>query len=75
MAPAKAGGDGAAPSPRPPEPTPADTTPDALTDREPPPRGEIVVIVAAQDFRLPDVLRHVEAGRTVLVIPAPPRSA
>lgn len=29
------------------------------------------VIIAAQDFRLPDVLRHIEAGRIVRVIPAP----
>jgi hypothetical protein len=32
---------------------------------------ESAVILLAQDFRLPDVLRHIEAGRIVLVIPAP----
>jgi hypothetical protein len=34
------------------------------------------VILQAQDFRLPEVLRHIEAGRIVLVIraaqPPPP---
>jgi hypothetical protein len=29
------------------------------------------VIILAHEFRLPDVLRHLEAGRIVLVIPAP----
>jgi len=29
-----------------------------------------VVIIAADQFRLPDVLRHLEAGRVVIVIPA-----
>ena len=29
------------------------------------------VIMLATDFRLSDVLRHIEAGRIVLVIPAP----
>jgi len=28
------------------------------------------VILQAREFRLPEVLRHVEAGRVVLVIPA-----
>jgi nitrate reductase NapAB chaperone NapD len=32
--------------------------------------GKLVVILMAQDFRLPEVLRHIEAGRIVLVIPA-----
>ena len=32
--------------------------------------GKLTVIIRAQDFRLPEVLRHIEAGRTVLVIPA-----
>jgi hypothetical protein len=32
------------------------------------------VIVPAQEFRLPDVLRHIEAGRIVLVIPAAQRT-
>ena len=31
------------------------------------------VIILAQDFRLPEVLRHIEAGRMVLVIPATQR--
>jgi hypothetical protein len=29
------------------------------------------VIIPAQDFRLAEVLRHLEAGRIVIVIPAP----
>jgi hypothetical protein len=29
------------------------------------------VIIPAPDFRLPEVLRHIEAGRIVRVIPAP----
>jgi hypothetical protein len=29
------------------------------------------VIMLATDFRLAEVLRHIEAGRIVLVIPAP----
>jgi hypothetical protein len=28
------------------------------------------VIIQAQDFRLPEVLRHIEAGKIVLVVPA-----
>ena len=32
--------------------------------------GKLVVILMAQDFRLPEVLRHIEAGKIVLVIPA-----
>jgi hypothetical protein len=31
------------------------------------------VIILARDFRLPEVLRHIEAGRIVLVIPAKPK--
>ncbi len=31
------------------------------------------VIIQAQDFRLPEVLRHIEAGRIVRVIPATKR--
>jgi hypothetical protein len=31
--------------------------------------GKLTVIVQPQDFRLPDVLRHIEAGKIVLVIP------
>jgi hypothetical protein len=33
--------------------------------------GTLTVIIEAQDFSLPDVLRHIEAGRTVLVVSAP----
>ena len=29
------------------------------------------VIIQSQDFRLSEVLRHIEAGRIVLVIPTP----
>jgi hypothetical protein len=29
----------------------------------------LTVIVQPRDFRLPDVLRHIEAGKIVLVIP------
>jgi len=29
------------------------------------------VIIEPKDFRLPDVLRHIEAGRIVRIIPAP----
>lgn len=35
--------------------------------------GKLTVILSAQDFRLPEVLRHIEAGKTVLVIPATQR--
>jgi hypothetical protein len=31
--------------------------------------GTLTVIVQPQDFRLPDVLRHIEAGKIVLVLP------
>jgi hypothetical protein len=31
------------------------------------------VIILARDFRLPEVLRHIEAGRIVRVIPATKR--
>jgi hypothetical protein len=36
---------------------------------------KLTVILLAQDFRLPEVLRHLEAGRRVLVIlqPSVPR--
>jgi hypothetical protein len=37
-----------------------------------------IVIVPAQEFRLPEVLRHLEAGKVVVVIPAtqpPPHAA
>jgi hypothetical protein len=30
-----------------------------------------VVIIAARDFRLPEVLAHIEAGKIVLVIHTP----
>jgi hypothetical protein len=32
---------------------------------------EETVVIAAAEFRLPDVLRHIEAGKIVRVIPAP----
>lgn len=31
--------------------------------------GTLTVIVQPRDFRLPDVLRHIEAGKVVLVMP------
>lgn len=31
--------------------------------------GTLTVIVQPRDFRLPDVLRHIEAGKIVLIIP------
>ena len=34
---------------------------------------KLVVILLARDFRLPEVLRHIEAGRIVHVIPATQR--
>jgi hypothetical protein len=34
---------------------------------------KLTVILLAQEFRLPEVLRHIEAGRIVLVIPATQR--
>jgi hypothetical protein len=40
--------------------------------------GKLTVIILARDFRLPEVLRHIEAGKIVLVIPAaqhPPQAA
>jgi hypothetical protein len=30
---------------------------------------QLTVVITADQFRLPDVLRHVEAGRTVIVVP------
>ena len=30
--------------------------------------GKLIVIILARDFRLPEVLRHIEAGRILLVI-------
>jgi hypothetical protein len=35
--------------------------------------GKLTVIMLAEDFRLPEVLRHIEAGRIVRVIPAAQR--
>jgi hypothetical protein len=32
--------------------------------------GTLTVIIPAQDFRLPEVLRHIEAGRIVLAVSA-----
>jgi hypothetical protein len=42
-----------------------------ITEPEAP--ADALVILPAQDIRLPEVLAHIEAGRIVLVIP-PPRS-
>jgi hypothetical protein len=36
---------------------------------EPEAPSYVLVILPAQDIRLPEVLRHIEAGRIVLVIP------
>jgi hypothetical protein len=39
---------------------------------------KLIVIISAQEFRLPEVLRHIEAGKIVLVVPAiqrPPLAA
>jgi len=47
-------------------------TPPPSHDPDTPPPEENVVVLAAGEFRLPDVLRHVEAGRIVRIIPAPP---
>ncbi|TDD32104.1 DUF397 domain-containing protein [Actinomadura sp. KC06] len=30
------------------------------------------VVIMAQDVRLPEVLEHIEAGRLVIITPAPP---
>ncbi len=35
--------------------------------------GKLTVIILAREFRLPEVLRHIEAGKIVLVIPAAQR--
>jgi len=40
-----------------------------ITEPEAP--ADVLVILPAQNIRLPEVLRHIEAGRIVLVIPAP----
>ena len=40
---------------------------------EPEAPAHVLVILPAQDIRLPEVLRHIEAGRIVLVIPAKPK--
>jgi hypothetical protein len=40
--------------------------------------GKLTVILLAREFRLPEVLRHIEAGKIVLVIPEaqrPPQAA
>ena len=53
------------PPPTPPEPEPAPPRParrGSTADRR-------TVIVQPRDFRLPDVLRHIEAGEIVLVMP------
>jgi hypothetical protein len=57
---------GTSPIATPPEPEPAPPRPPrrrhSITDRR-------TVIVQPRDFRLPDVLRHIEAGKVVLVMP------
>jgi len=42
-----------------------------MTEPETP--AYVLVILPAQDIRLPEVLRHIEAGRIVLVIQAKPK--
>ena len=42
-----------------------------MTEPEAP--AYLLVILPAQDIRLPEVLRHIEAGRIVLVIKAKPK--
>ncbi len=42
-----------------------------MTEPEAP--AYVLVILPAQDIRLPEVLRHIEAGRIVLVIKAKPK--
>ncbi len=40
--------------------------------------GKPVVILRPEEFSLPEVLRHIEAGKIVLVVPAkkrPPQAA
>ncbi|ONH24176.1 hypothetical protein [Pseudofrankia asymbiotica] len=63
---------------RAPEPSditgPEEDTPDPPSGVDPLPPEEIVVILPAEDFRLPDVLRHIEAGRIVRIIAVPPPS-
>jgi hypothetical protein len=29
-----------------------------------------VMVIMASEFRLPEILRHIEAGKTIIVIPA-----
>ena len=36
---------------------------------------KVIVIIQAEDFRLPEVLNHIEAGRIVRVILPAPRPA
>ncbi|GAA1880793.1 hypothetical protein GCM10009687_56270 [Asanoa iriomotensis] len=50
-----------------PEPDPDGGYADTADDSE-----TMTVIIRPQDFRLPEVLRHIEAGKIVLVIPQPP---
>jgi hypothetical protein len=33
--------------------------------------GDALVTLPADEFRLPDVLKLIEAGKTVIVVPAP----
>ncbi len=56
------------------QPTPRKTDPIRVDPLDEPPAlapAYVLVILPAQDIRLPEVLRHIEAGRIVLVIPAP----
>jgi hypothetical protein len=39
---------------------------------EPETSADALVIVQAQDIRLPELLRHIEAGKVVIVIKAKP---
>ncbi len=45
------------------------TTIDARTQQPADGSPTVTVIVQPRDFRLPDVLRHIEAGKIVLVMP------
>ena len=42
---------------------------DPLTEQAADDSQALTVIVQPRDFRLPDVLRHIEAGKVVLVMP------
>jgi hypothetical protein len=55
--------DGGSPEGATPEHGPCDGHPAQSAD----PEARPYVIIAAQDFRLPEVLRHIEAGRIVFI--------